>query len=140
MFKKQIQDSGVSKGGRRKLSLKQMIGIFLFASVMGTTAIPVAASAAEVQYFRGATVSGKLISSKQATMTGGSGWATTNQRTFWISNVYRDQSLIAGAQTSSGTKVSFSHARTTGAFSGCHWGVTGQDGSTTVGMTCNYTN
>lgn len=140
MFKKQVQDNDASMQGRRKLSPKQMIGIIVFAFVMGTTAIPIAANAAEVQYFRGATVGGELKSSGQATMTGGSGWASTNQRTFYISNVYSWQGVIAGAQTSSGTKVSFSHPRTTGAFSGCHWGSTGLDGSTTVGMTCKYTN
>lgn len=111
--------------------------ILCLALMLGIVAVPVAANAAEVTYFSGATIGETRISSKQVSrLTGGKGWAVT-WRKFQISNVYPWMSHAGGSWASQGNVATFTHSPVKDGFSGCVWGL-GFGDKTKVGMTCKY--
>jgi hypothetical protein len=119
----------------QRLKLRDWLVAGGIALAIGAVAVPASASAATATYWNGATSSNQSKSSKQASMTGGEGFAVVYYP-FRITNVYPDQRQIASATASQGNLASMSHGRVAGAFSGCSW--SGGSISGTAGMTCKY--
>lgn len=122
----------------RKTEIAAVIGVAL---LLGGAAVPIAANAADINYWSGALGENvhKSTNPDPKSLVGGGGWAVGQVR-FWVNIAAGAGYSLGSAYADGGSRIDLNLPRYSPAYANCWWDLLNQTTSTTIGTTCFYKN